>query len=158
MSKQGKNSTTKVNPSSPENPNQPESEEGKKGKDKKVDFKIPEGKKLTQSVPEGFDPEKHNVLKKVDFEKGAHYLQHRAFINRTRSAGLLKQAADYDKKAERMLKFKDEKTAKKVKKIERLQSTLADLTKQLSEAGIDVKEILAGVAETPAPATEAAKG
>jgi hypothetical protein len=123
----------------------------KEKKVKRIDFPIEKGVKLTVPMPEGFNLEKHNRIKKVNFEKGGIYLQHCAAINRIQIERLTAQAKDWDSKADRMLRLGDDKTAKKVKKIERLQGTLANLKKELEESGVDISEILNAIASA-APA------
>jgi len=120
-------------------------------KAKKIDYPVKDGQKLAE-LPKDFDPEKHNPIKKVHFEKSSDHLRHRASICKHRADQYQKQADDFAQKAERMEKFGDEKTAKKLKKVEKLRSTLDDLRAQLTAEGINVDEILSGVAEAKAEA------
>lgn len=136
-SKQGKTDTSRVGKTEPAPAPAPE-----KKKVKRIDFPIAEGKKLTEPVPAGFDLKKHNPIKKAHFDKTSQYLRHRAFLNRQKAEVITAQAVEFETKADRMEKFGDEATVKKVKKIERLQGTLTNLTKELEAAGINIQDIL----------------
>lgn len=89
----------------------------------------------------GFNTRKHNPLKKTDFS-GLHvYLRFQAFVARVKAAILVKSAVEKEKKADNIERFGDEETRKKVARIARMQETLAELTKQLEDDGIDITGI-----------------
>lgn len=89
----------------------------------------------------GYDSRKHKPLKKSDFVSMANYLQFQGYTARLHAAKLVKIAEDKEAKASRLLKFGDEQTRKKAAKVAKMRDQLAALEKQLTEEGIDVKDI-----------------
>ena len=89
----------------------------------------------------GFNTRKHNPLKKGDFSDDVVYLRHQAFISRVKAAILLKSAEDKEAKANRIAQFGDEATRKKVQKMARMKESLAALTQQLKDDGVDISLI-----------------
>lgn len=99
---------------------------------------IKEGDKVVYA---GYDPRKHNPLKKSHFASMSGYLQYQGHVARIRAARLIKIAETKEASAARLLKFGDEQTRKKAAKIAKMREQLAALEKQLTEEGIDVKDI-----------------
>jgi len=99
---------------------------------------ILDGEKVVYS---GFDPRKHNPLKKSDFVSMATFLQYQGYVARSRAARLIKVAETKEAAASRLLKFGDEQTRKKAAKIAKMRDQLKALEMQLMEEGIDVSDI-----------------
>lgn len=124
-----------------------EGEEGKKGKRaKKVKRVAFPGKKpadgFKEAMPKDFDFKLHKPLKKADFGSTALFMQHKASFIDYRADGMKELANKMRAKAERFAALGDDKTAKKVKKAERIQKQLAELSKELEGSGIDINKIL----------------
>lgn len=89
----------------------------------------------------GFDLRRHKPLKKTDFASMATFLQFQGYVARLKSELYLKIAEGQEAKADRLSKFGDEVTRKKAAKIARMREQLKALEAQLTEDGIDVKDI-----------------
>lgn len=113
----------------------------KKGKVKRVAFKKAPKDGHTDAMPEGFDFTKHLSLKKGDFDKTSTFLKHRAGEMKLRGVAMVEKADKMLVKAERVDKLGDDKTAKKVKRAERIKKQLGALISELEEAGIDLDAI-----------------
>ncbi len=116
-------------------------DKAKKGKSKRTAFKKAPKTGWTESLPEGFAFDKHLSLKKTDFDKLSTHMKHKAEELRTRGQQMLDKAEKMSVKAERVDKLGDDKTAKKVKRAERIKKQLAALTAELEDAGIDLDAI-----------------
>lgn len=90
---------------------------------------------------EGYDPRKHLPLKKNNFTDIATFIKYQAYLLKIRGNNLLKLAADKEAKADRIAKFGDEQTRRKVQKIARMREQLEALQKQLQEEGIKIDDI-----------------
>ena len=86
----------------------------------------------------GFNTRKHNPLKKTDFANLQTHLRYQGFINTIRAAVLLKKAEELETKANRIEKFGDEATRKKVARMAAMKKQLTVLAAQLEEDGIDL--------------------
>jgi len=89
----------------------------------------------------GFNTRKHKPLKKGVFASIADYMRYQAYVGRIRAAVLVKRAVELEKKAERIAKFGDDATRRKVQKVSKMKEQLALLQKQLKEEGVDISEI-----------------
>jgi len=99
-------------------------------------------KPLTE-IPASFDWAKHRPLKQKDFANKGFYLRFRAaqFMHSAEVA-----TANAEKATKAAIRFEtvgDEKTAKKVKRAERIAKQLAELQAELAEQGIDLDTISA---------------
>ncbi len=138
---------TKVNPNA-KNAGSKSDTKAEKPSKKRVLFPKAKDVKFEKPIPEGFDFMKHVPLKKVDFKSSGTFLRHKAEFLKFQAGKLSTSADELEKKGLRIEALGDEKTAGKVKKVERLQNTLSELRKQLAESGINIDEILAGSAKT----------
>jgi hypothetical protein len=91
-------------------------------------------------VYEGFVMAKHKPLKKADFAGMADFLEFQGFFNRQKAAKLIAVAEDREAKAERIRKYGDEETRRKVEKLQRLKDKLAAYEEQLKADGVEVPE------------------
>lgn len=89
----------------------------------------------------GFDPRKHNGLKKDSFASIATFLRYQALVARLRAIALIKGAEEKERKATNIEKFGDEETRKKVQKVARMREQLATLTQQLKDDNVDISEL-----------------
>jgi len=116
------------------NPVKVKIEEAKTHKAKKAGFKISD-KKYEVAMPENFNFDDYNALKKVNFVTEALYFEHRALEAEHRALKfreMATEAAKYGSKSEQA----------KVKRIKKLQDKMAELKAQLEEQGIDVNSII----------------
>jgi len=90
---------------------------------------------------EGYDPRKHLPLKKSNFADIATFLKYQAYLLKIRGNNLLKLAADREAKADRIAKFGDEQTRRKVQKIAKMREQLETLQRQLQEEGIKIDDV-----------------
>ena len=118
---------------------------GKKEKVKRTEYpgligpedpetKKPTRLKLTQ-VPEDFDSKLHKPLRKGDFEKEYTYLLMKADELEAKAKKLRDEAALSDK-------LGSSADRAKAKKLVKMQERMAELQKQLEDAGIDVESLL----------------
>ena len=124
------------------------SEKAKKAKKKgRVAFDVKtakvDDKGLLTAVPENFDPKKHKGLKKKQFADVATHMDYLSAMAKFNSERLAAKAVDLTARAERIRKFGDEGTRKKVAKVERMKKQMAALKAELEEQGIDVDALTA---------------
>jgi len=122
----------------PTKPTKPENTKGRKTF-AQVGNKNPEVYPFKETVPTGFDFKNHKTLKKVNFVTDELYYLHRAAEQDAKATTWRAQAAE----AKAMGTSKDRGKAKRLIK---LTEKMAELKKQLQEQGIDVEELLKGVA------------
>lgn len=89
----------------------------------------------------GFDVRKHIPLKKTHFASIVQLMQYQAFVARIRAAILIKGAEEKEKKAERIAKFGDDDTRRKVTKLAKMQETIKALQEQLTANGVDINDL-----------------
>jgi CRISPR/Cas system-associated protein Cas5 (RAMP superfamily) len=137
----------KVNPNVKNAGNSEQNTKAEKPSKKRTLFPIAKDAKFETPIPEGFDFAKHVPLKKTNFKSSGTFLRHKSEMLKWQASKLTTSADDLEKKGLRIEALGDEKTAGKVKKVERLQNTLAELREQLAASGINIDEILAGSAK-----------
>lgn len=89
----------------------------------------------------GYDPRKHQPLKKDDFASVATHLRFQAFVALFKAAVFKKLSDAKIEKAEHLEKYGDEATRKRVTKLKKMQEQMATLTKQLTAEGVKVDEL-----------------
>lgn len=101
----------------------------------------------TEAVPEGFDFDKHLIMKKDEFATQVPFMRHRAASLTHRSTALAAEAKSLEDKATRYEALGDEKTRSQVKRAERIAGQLEGLIGNLKDAGVDIESILLAVKE-----------
>jgi len=96
---------------------------------------------LFTAVPE-YEIAKFRPLTKSDFASTDVFLDYRATILEFKSKTLAESAQNMRTKADRLRKFGDEDTRKKVEKAARLRKQFAALSATLADDGIDINELL----------------
>lgn len=99
---------------------------------------IKDGEKV---VYVGYDVRKHLPLKKSDFAGLAIHMRFQAFVARCKAGILIKNAEEKEAKADRIEKFGDETTRRKVQKVARMKEQLEALQRQLEQEGVDISSI-----------------
>jgi hypothetical protein len=94
-----------------------------------------------KAIPDGFDFKVNKPLKKKDFKSTAAYLEHTAAELRFKAEQMTAKAGKLETKAKQLAAMGDEKQAKVVKKGLRVINALADLEKQLKEAGLTMDQL-----------------
>jgi hypothetical protein len=92
-------------------------------------------------VYQGWDAKVNKGLAKKDFGDEPTYLNYKALVLEGRAQRMLTAVASLRDKATRLGKFGDAATRRKVKKIERMQETLAKLKSELTADGINIEEL-----------------
>jgi len=95
----------------------------------------------TVKVPEGFDFGKHKPLGKKEFSGKSIWMLHRAELFVFKASLLTQKAEALRVDSEQVAKMGDNKTAKAVKKAQKIKNQLATLMAELKEAGVDLESI-----------------
>lgn len=91
------------------------------------------------AVPADFSIDDHERLSKEDFVDEAGYFDYKAWEHEVRAKRLRAKAIEY-----RTLGSKEDRA--KAKKLRSMQAKMAELEKELAEAGVDVAKLLASAA------------
>lgn len=90
------------------------------------------------AMPDGFSFDTHKPIKRTHFAHDKYYFEHRALCFDHKAAmnrALAEEAAQFGSRKERMA----------AKKLQRMNSKIAELTAELKAAGVDVESILAAI-------------
>jgi len=92
-------------------------------------------------IYQGWDAKTNKGLAKKDFGDEPTYLLYKALTIEGRAQRMLQAVESLRDKATKLSKFGDAATRRKVKKIERMQETLAKLKGELVADGISIEEL-----------------
>jgi len=149
MAANGKGTVTRVG-GAQKKPAPKNGKKGKGGEEVEPEEKEPKYEKYkteapadgwTMKVPEGFDFAKNKPLGKKEFSGKSIWMLHRAELFVFKASLLTQKAEALRVDSERVSKLGDNKTAKAVKKAQKIKSQLATLMAELKEAGINLEDI-----------------
>jgi hypothetical protein len=105
-----------------------------------VPVAIPAAEEGGDPVQVGFDPAAHKPLVKDDFADSATYMDFRAYMCDMQIARKTELAKVLRKKAAKLRKYGDEKTRKRVMRLDRMKEQMAALQAELEAEGFELED------------------